>query len=84
MADKGIQVVVGLKRPRLTSQATQTPSTETKESGTQCGHERGSYGRNREHRLWRYDDLVRRMMDKDVLRLLKSRTSDAGSIISSN
>ena len=35
MADKGIQVVVGLKRPQLTSQATQTPSTETKESGTQ-------------------------------------------------
>lgn len=67
MADKGIQVAVGLKRPRLTSQATQTPSTETKESGTQCGHERGSYGRNREHRLWRYDDLVRRMMNKEVL-----------------
>ena len=35
MSDKGIQVAVGLKRPRLCSQATQTPSTETSESGSQ-------------------------------------------------
>lgn len=27
IADKGIQVAIGLKRPRLSSQATQTPST---------------------------------------------------------
>ena len=59
MADKGIQVSVGLKRPRLSSQATQTPSTITKGNGTQCGHGRGSYARKREHRQWRYDDLVR-------------------------
>lgn len=34
MCDKGIKVAVGLKRPQLCSQATQTPTTETKESGT--------------------------------------------------
>ena len=59
MADKGIQVAIGLKRPQLSSQATQTPSTKTKENGTQCGHGRGSYARKREYRQWRYDDLVR-------------------------
>ena len=67
MADKGIQVAIGLKRPRLSSQATQTFSTKTKENGTQCGRGRGSYARKREHRQWRYDDLVRRMIDKEVL-----------------
>ena len=67
MADKGIQVAIGLKRPRLSSQATQTLSTKTKENGTQCGHGRGSYARKREHRQWRYDDLVHRMIDKEVL-----------------
>ena len=67
MADKGIQVAIGLKRPRLSSQATQTLSTKRKENGTQCGHGRGSYARKREHRQWRYDDLVRRMIDKEVL-----------------
>ena len=35
MSDKGIQVAVGLKRPRSCSQATQRPSTETSESGSQ-------------------------------------------------
>ena len=58
MADKGIQVAIGLKRPQLSNQATQTPSTKTKENGTQCGHGRGSYMCKREHRQWRYDDLV--------------------------
>ena len=67
MADKGIQVAIGLKRPRLSSQATQTLSTKTNENGTQCGHGRGSYARKREHKQWRYDDLVRRMIDKEVL-----------------
>ena len=67
MADKGIQVAIGLKRPQLSSQATQTPSTKTKENGTQCGHGRGSYARKREYRQWRYDDLVRWMIDKEVL-----------------
>ena len=27
----------------------------------------GSYGRNREHNKWRYDDLVTRMQDKEIL-----------------
>lgn len=73
MADKGIQVAIGLKRTRLSSQATQTLTTKTKENGTQCGHGRGSYARKREHRQWRYDDLVRRMIDKEVLMELADR-----------
>ena len=67
MTDKGIQVAVGLKRPRLCSQATQTPSTEAKESGTQCGYGRGSYGRKKDSMQWTYDDLMHLMMDKEVL-----------------
>ena len=42
MYDKGIQVAVG-----LCSQDSQTPTTETKERGTQCGYGRGSYGRKK-------------------------------------
>ena len=68
MTDKGIQVVaVGLKRSRLCSQATQTPSTETKHSGTQCGFGRGSYGRKKDSSQWTYDDLFNLMLDKQVL-----------------
>ena len=67
MADKRIQVAIGLKRQGLSSQATQTPSTKTKENGTHCRHGRGSYARKREHRQWRYDDLVHQMIDKEVL-----------------
>ena len=67
MTDKGIQVAVGLKRPRLCSQATQTPSTETKHSETQCGFGRGSYGRKKDSRQWTYDDLFHLMLDKQVL-----------------
>ena len=67
MSDKGIQVVVGLKRPRLCSQATQTPSTETKESGTQCGYGHGSYGSKKDSSQWTYDDLIHLMTDKEIL-----------------
>ena len=67
MTDKGIQVAVGLKRPRLCSQATQTRSTETKHSGTQCGFGRGSYGRKKDSRQWTCDDLFHLMLDKQVL-----------------
>ena len=67
MTDKGIQVAVGLKRPRQCGQATQTPSTETKESGTQSGYGRGSYGLTKDSRQWTYDDLFHVMMDKEVL-----------------
>lgn len=58
MSDTGIQVAVGLKRPWLCSQATQTPSTETKESGTQCGYGGGSYGRKKDSSEWTYVDLI--------------------------
>ena len=57
MTDEGIQFAVGLKRPRLCSQSTQSPSTETKESGTQCGYGRGSYERTKDSRQWTYDDF---------------------------
>ena len=67
MTDKGIQEAVGPKRPRLCSQATQTPSTEAKESESQCGYGRSSYGRKKDSRQWTYDDLMHLMMHKEVL-----------------
>lgn len=38
-----------------------------KDQGTQCGMAKGSYGREGEHRKWRYDDLIVRLHDKDTL-----------------
>lgn len=67
--DKGIQVAVGLRRPRLCSQVTQTPYTETKDSGTQCVFGWGSLRRKKDSRQWTYDDLpvFNQMLDKEVL-----------------
>lgn len=69
MDDKGIQVAIGLKC-RKTSAGSQTTTLQTQkeEHATQCGMSfTGSYGRNREHKKWRYDDLVARMQDKEML-----------------
>jgi len=44
-----------------------TSQIQTEDRGTQCGTAlSGSYGRNREHQKWRYDDLVARMQDKEL------------------
>ena len=69
MEDKGVQVAKGSKRKK-TSPCGQTTTLETpkEECATQCGMPfTGSYGRNREHNKWRYDDLVTRMQDKEIL-----------------
>ena len=69
MEDKGIQVAIGSRRKK-TSAGSQTTTLQTskEERATQCGMSlTGSYGRNREHNKWRYDDLVARMQDKEML-----------------
>ena len=66
MDDKGIQVAIGSKRGK-TRAGSQTTTLETpkEERATQCGIcLTGSYGRNCEHKKWRYDNLVARMQDK--------------------
>ena len=70
MDDKGIQVAIGLKRCRgVTSTGSQTRSqTPEADRATQCGTVfTGSYGRNRQHVKWRYDNLVALMQDKEIL-----------------
>ena len=70
MDDKGIQVAIGLKRRRgVTSTGSQTTSQTPKvDRATQCGTVfTGSYGRNRQHVKWRYDNLVALMQDKEIL-----------------
>ena len=69
MDDKGIQVSIGSKRKKTASAGSQTAfQTPKEERATQCGMSfTGSYGRNREHNKWRYDDLVARMQDKEML-----------------
>ena len=68
MGEKGTQVAIGLKRNHLTSASTQTPAeAPKKDQETQCGLAKGSYGREREHSKWRYDDLIARLHDKEVL-----------------
>ena len=69
MDDKGIQVSIGSKRKKTVSAGSQTTlQTPKEERATQCGMSfTGSYGRNREHNKWRYDDLVARMQDKEML-----------------
>lgn len=59
MDDKGIQVSIGSKRKKTVSAGSQTTlQTPKEERATQCGMSfTGSYGRNREHNKWRYDDL---------------------------
>lgn len=69
MNDKGVQVAIGSKR-RETSAGGETETTsqiKTEDRGTQCGTALScSYGRNREHQKWCYDDLVARMQDKEL------------------
>ena len=69
MDDKGIQVAIGSKRRKINA-GSQTTTLETpkEERATQCGMSlTGSYGRNCGHRKWRYDNLVARMQDKEML-----------------
>ena len=80
MSDKGIQVAVGLKRPRLCSQATQTPSTEANESGTQCGYGRGSSGRKKDSSEWTYDDLIHVMSTYNDRQRSFDRVADGGGL----
>lgn len=69
MNDKGVQVAIGSKR-RETSAGGETEKTsqiKTEDRGTQCGTALScSYGHNREHQKWCYDDLVARMQDKEL------------------
>lgn len=66
--DKAVQVVIGLKKPLRLSTEVQTNSKPAKtEQGTQCGTSRGSYNRNKDHDKWRYDDLMAKMVDKEIL-----------------
>lgn len=68
MNEKGIQVATGLKKPRKTSTETQTSvETSKKDQEIQCGMAKGSYLREKEHRKWRYNDLIYRLHDKDIL-----------------
>ena len=69
MEDKGIQVAIGSRRKKNSAGSqTTTLQTSKEERATQCGMSlTGSYGRNREHNKWRYDDLVARMQDKEML-----------------
>ena len=60
MDDKVIQVAIGSTRKK-TSACSQTTTLQTPkdERVTQCGMSLAkSYGRNREHNKWRYDDLA--------------------------
>ena len=68
MADKEVQVVTGLKRPLKSDKQEQTtPEDPQKERSVQCGVSAGSYGRDNAHKKWRYDNLVNRMIDKELL-----------------
>ena len=56
-----------VKKPSPGGQ-TATLETPKEERTTQCGMPfTGSYGPTREHKKWRYDDLVMRMQDKEIL-----------------
>ena len=71
MVDKAVQVAIGSKRPRQAPAICETIPEVPKgkvEQGTQCGiSETGSYGRNSQHKKWRYDDLLGLMGDKETL-----------------
>ena len=62
-----MEVVVGFKKPLRLSAEVQTNSEPKIEQGTQCGTSRGSYNRNKDHDKWRYDDLMAKMVDKEIL-----------------
>lgn len=69
MEDEGIQVATGLKRRKQTNTGSQsTPEVPKLECGTQCGVSlTGSYRRNNKHQKWQYDDLIKLMLDKELL-----------------
>ena len=67
MNDKAIQVA--MKRFLKCNKGSQTEDevSHKGERGTQCGITAGSYGRNNEHKKWRYDNLVARLGDKEMM-----------------
>ena len=69
MNNKGVQVVIGLKRKKpLISTATQTVTNGTaKDQAKQCGMSKGSYGRANNQKKWRYDDLSAILTEKKTL-----------------
>ena len=68
MEDKGVQVVVGRKRGLRLEKSVQTiPEASKEERSTQCEVSFGSYGSNKRHAVWRYEDLMIRMLDKEML-----------------
>lgn len=69
MCDKAIQVSIGCKRIRKVSISCQVGTeVEKKECGIQCGSEaRGSYNRDKEHKKWRFEDLLKLLHDKKTL-----------------
>ena len=69
MNDVGIQVAIGAKRKtRLTKSCQTTGDIEKKDCSTQCGsYLTGSYGRNIGNKRWRYEHLLDRLRDKQLL-----------------
>ena len=71
MVDKVVQVAIGSKRPPQVTPICETIPENPKgkdERATQCGiSQTGSYGRNNQHKKWRYDDLLGLMGDKEIL-----------------
>ena len=71
MVDKVVQVAIGSKRPHQVTPICETIPENPKgkdERATQCGiSQTGSYGRNNQHKKWRYDDLLGLMGDKEIL-----------------
>ena len=68
MEDKGVQVGVGRKRALQHEKSVQTiPKASEEEWSTQCEVSFGSNGRNERHAIWRYEDLMIRMLDKEML-----------------
>ena len=68
MVDKVVQVAIGSKQSQQTPSPCATiPKVKKEEHVTQCGiSQTGSYGRNNNHKKWRYDDLVGVMVDKEM------------------
>ena len=68
MVDKAVQVAIGSKRPYQTAPpCVAIPKVQKEERVTQCGiSQTGSYGRNKQQKKCRYDDLVALMLDKEM------------------
>ena len=71
VVDKVVQVAIGSKRPPQVTPICETIPENPKgkdERATQSGiSQTGSYGRNNQHKKWRYDDLLGLMGDKEIL-----------------